>query len=81
MTFDPESAVFRLMHYIIQEYFNCISSSFNPDAQLLIAETCLAYLSFSVFESGSCVTDEDFEERLRQHELLDYAARYCGENA
>jgi hypothetical protein len=77
---DQESAVIRLVHYTTQEYFEHISSYFNPDPQWLIAETCLTYLSFRVFESGSCATDKDFEERLRQHELLDYAARYCGEH-
>ncbi|KAH8710036.1 ankyrin repeat domain-containing protein [Phaeosphaeriaceae sp. PMI808] len=77
---DQESAVIRLVHYTTQEYFERASSYFNPAAQLLIAETCLTYLSFSVFESSSCTADEDFEERLRQHELLDYAARHCGEH-
>jgi hypothetical protein len=78
---DQESAVIRLVHYTTQEYFERTSSYFNPAAQLLIAETCLTYLSFSVFESGSCATDEDFEERLRQYELLDHAARIRGEHA
>jgi ankyrin repeat protein len=78
---DQESAIIRLVHYTTQEYFESLSSYFNPATQLLIAKTCLTYLSFSVFESGSCATDEDFEERLHQHELLDYAARYCGEHA
>ncbi|KAF2827744.1 ankyrin [Ophiobolus disseminans] len=78
---DQEIAVIRLVHYTTQEYFERTSSYFNPAAQLLIAKTCLTYLSFSVFESGSCATDKDFEERLRQHEFLDYAARYCGEHA
>ncbi|KAF2787420.1 ankyrin, partial [Melanomma pulvis-pyrius CBS 109.77] len=77
---DEESAVIRLVHYTTQEYFERTSSYFNPAAQLLIAKTCLTYLSFSVFESGSCATDEDFEERLRQHELLNYAASHCGEH-
>jgi hypothetical protein len=78
---DQESAFIRLVHYTTQEYFERISSYLNPAAQLLIAQTCLTYLSFSIFESGSCATDRDFEERLRQHELLDYAARHCGEHA
>jgi hypothetical protein len=77
---DQQSAIIRLVHYTTQEYFERISSRLNPDGQLEIAETCLTYLSFSVFESGSCATDEEFEERLCQHELLDYAAKYCGEH-
>ena len=78
---DQESAIIRLVHYTTQDYFEKTNPYFYPDPQLLIAETCLTYLSFSVFESGSCATDKDFEERLRQHEFLDYAARYCGEHA
>jgi hypothetical protein len=78
---DQESAIIRLVHYTTQEYFERVSSRLNPDGQLEIAETCLIYLSFSVFESGSCATDEDYEERLSQHELLDYAAKHGGEHA
>ena len=78
---DQESAIIRLVHYTTQEYFERIGSRLSPDGQLPLAETCLTYLSFSVFESGSCATDAEFEERLRQHELLDYAARHGGEHA
>jgi ankyrin repeat protein len=77
---DQESAIIRLVHYTTQEYFERISSRLNPDGQLEIAKTCLTYLSFSVFESGRCATDEEFENRLCQHELLDYAAKHCGEH-
>jgi hypothetical protein len=77
---DQESAIIRLVHYTTQEYFERISSRLNPNAQLEIAETCLTYLSFSVFASDSRATDEEFEERLCQHELLDYAAKHCGEH-
>ncbi|CAN9326560.1 unnamed protein product [Alternaria alternata] len=78
---DQESAIIRLVHYTTQEYFERVSSRLNPDGQLEIAETCLTYLSFSVFESGSCATDEELEERLSRHELLDYAAKHGGEHA
>jgi hypothetical protein len=78
---DPESAIIRLVHYTTQEYFERIGSRLSPNGHLHITTTCLTYLSLRIFESGSCDTDEEFEERLRQHELLDYAARYCGEHA
>jgi hypothetical protein len=77
---DQESNIIRLVHYTTQEYFERISSRLSPDRQLGIAKTCLAYLSFSVFKSGSCATDEEFEERLRQYKLLDYAAKHCGDH-
>jgi ankyrin repeat protein len=70
----------RALRSPMSEYFERISSRLNSNAQLEIAERCLTYLSFSVFESGSCATDEEFEERPCQHDLLDYAAQHCGEH-
>ena len=78
---DRESAIIRLVHYTTQEYFERNSIRISPDGEVPIAETCLTYLLFSVFESGSCATDEQLEERLSQHELLDYAAKHGGEHA
>ena len=78
---DQESAVIRLVHYTTQEYFERISDAWDPGAQLHIATTCLTYLSFSAFRSGSCSTDEEFEERLQQNVFLDYAAKHWGEHA
>jgi hypothetical protein len=69
------------VHYTTQEYFERIGSRLNADGQLGLAETCLTYLSFSVIEGGSCATGKEFEERLCRHELLDYAAKHCGEHA
>ncbi|KAF2786525.1 hypothetical protein K505DRAFT_289577, partial [Melanomma pulvis-pyrius CBS 109.77] len=78
---DQESAVIRLVHYTTQEYFERIRDTWNPDAQAHIATTCLTYLSFGVFESGSCSTDEAFEERLQQNKFLHYAAKHWGDHA
>ncbi|OAL45456.1 hypothetical protein IQ07DRAFT_661532, partial [Pyrenochaeta sp. DS3sAY3a] len=71
---DQESDIIRLVHYSTQEYFWRNSSRVSPYGEVPIAERCLTYLSFSVFESGSCATDEQLKERLSQHEFLDYAA-------
>lgn len=64
---DQESAVIRLVHYTTQEYFERIQDVWDPGAQLHIASTCLTYLSFSTFRTGSCSTDEEFEERLQDN--------------
>ncbi|KAF2711109.1 hypothetical protein K504DRAFT_475959 [Pleomassaria siparia CBS 279.74] len=72
---DPESAVIRLVHYTTQEYFERTAHKWNPTAQQYIASTCLTYLSFTEFKSGSCATDKDFEERLQRSQFLDYAAK------
>jgi hypothetical protein len=78
---DQESAVIRLVHYTTQEYFERIRDAWNPDAQTRMASTCLTYLSFSIFKTGSCSSDEKFEERLRGSQFLDYAAKHWGEHA
>ena len=77
---DEESAIIRLVHYTTQEYFERIREEWNPSAQLDIASTCLTYLSFGTFRSGSCSTDKEFKERLRQSKFLDYAAKHWGQH-
>jgi ankyrin repeat protein len=78
---DYKSGIIRLVHYTAQEYFEHIWEQWNPSAQLEIASTCLAYLSFSAFKSGGCSTEKDFKSRLKQNVLLDYAARHWGQHA
>jgi hypothetical protein len=77
---NQESTIIRLVHYTTQEYFQRISSRLNPDRQLEIAKTCLTYLTFSVFKSGSCATNKEFKEKLCQHKLLNYAAKHCSKH-
>ncbi|KAF2257611.1 hypothetical protein CC78DRAFT_442927, partial [Lojkania enalia] len=78
---DRESAVIRLVHYTTQEYFERIRDAWNPGAQLHIASICLTYLSLSIFKTGSCSSDQEFEERLQESQFLDYAAKHWGEHA
>jgi len=78
---DEESNIIRLVHYTTQEYFERIRENWNPNAQQEIALTCLTYLSFNAFRSGSCPRDEQFKMRLEQNVFLDYAARYWGYHA
>ena len=78
---DPESAIINLMHYTTQEFFERIKDEWNPRGQLDITTTCLTYLSFSAFKSGSCSTDKEFEERLKQNQFLGYAAKHWGDHA
>jgi hypothetical protein len=78
---DQESAVIRLVHYTTQEYFERVTDTWNPDAPLQIALTCLTYLSYDVFRTGSCSSDEDLEERLQENKFLHYAAKHWSEHA
>lgn len=52
----------------------------NPTAQEEIAVDCLTYLSFDTFRSGSCSSDESFEQRRADNQFLDYSARYWSEH-
>ena len=62
VTVDTQSDVVRLVHYTTQEYFE--RTSWFPMAKNDITATCVTYLSFSIFDSGFCRTDKEFEERL-----------------
>ncbi|OAG12718.1 ankyrin [Paraphaeosphaeria sporulosa] len=77
---DQESALVRLVHYTTQEYFERVRDRWNPNAPLQIASTCLTYLSFDLFKTGSCSSDKDFEKRLQESKFLDYAAKHWGEH-
>ncbi|KAK1762458.1 ankyrin repeat-containing domain protein [Phialemonium atrogriseum] len=78
---DGASGVIRLVHYTTQEYLERTKSHWFPNAENDITQTCIAYLSFSEFESGFCQTDDEFEERLHSNNLYGYAARYWGRHA
>jgi ankyrin repeat protein len=80
VTVDKESKIIRLVHYTTQEYFERTKKWFQ-DTEAEIATTCVTYLSFSVFESGFCQTDDELEQRLGTNPLYDYAAHNWGHHA
>lgn len=81
VTVDKESDIIRLVHYTAQEYFERTQKDWFPDAEADITETCVTYLSFSVFESGCCPNYDEFEARLQSNPLYDYAASNWGRHA
>ncbi|KZL79760.1 ankyrin repeat protein, partial [Colletotrichum incanum] len=52
-----------------------------PNAQTDIMEICVTYLFFSLFESGFCRADNEFEEQMESNLLHDYAAHNWGYHA
>jgi hypothetical protein len=48
---------------------------------MYIATTCLTYLSFNSFRSGTCSLEKELEQRLQQNDFLDYAAKPWGDHA
>jgi ankyrin repeat protein len=81
VTVDEESSIIRLVHYTMQEYFERTQNHWFPNAETRITETCVIYLSFNVFKSGLCQTDDEFEKRLQLNKLYDYASHNWGHHA
>ncbi|KAF2175872.1 hypothetical protein K469DRAFT_763229 [Zopfia rhizophila CBS 207.26] len=81
VTVDEESDIIRLVHYTIQEYFERTWGSWFPTAQRDITMRCVTYLSFNAFSTDFCLTDEEFNARLRVNILYDYASRNWGYHA
>ena len=76
VTIDEESRIIRLVHYTVQEYFSETQRKWFPTAESDITAVCAVYLSFDIFETGFCRTDEEFKERLRANPLYRYAAQH-----
>ncbi|KAF4947724.1 hypothetical protein FSARC_13898 [Fusarium sarcochroum] len=81
VTVDRERDIIRLNHYTAQQYLNDKRNELFPKAEFNIMTTCLTYLSFDVFGSGFCRTDEEFEERMRLNPFYHYSACYWGSHA
>lgn len=76
LTVDEETSIIRLVHYTTQEYFESELLTWNPGAMEDIAMACLTYLCFDTFRSGSCNSNEIFEQRCAENKFFDYSARY-----
>jgi ankyrin repeat protein len=81
LTVDSNSGTIRLVHFTAEEYFKKTWQDWFPDAEELIAETCITYLMFDDFAGGYCRTDQELKYRLQNYPFLDYAARYWGFHA
>lgn len=78
---DEQSGIVRLIHRTAHQYLEKTRDEWFPGAHVDIANTCVTYLSFNVFDTGFCQSDQDFEARLRAYPLSDYAAKYWGYHA
>ena len=52
LTADAETREVRLVHYTTQDYMDSVLASKFPDAHALIAEDCISYLDYQVFQSA-----------------------------
>ncbi|KXG49201.1 uncharacterized protein PGRI_030710 [Penicillium griseofulvum] len=81
VTVENESGIIRLVHYTTQEYLDRKKDFLFPTAENDLARLCLVYLSFDIFGSGICESDEAFEERLETHPFYSYAALHFDRHA
>ena len=79
VTIDQANNIICLVHYTTQEYFERIRITRFPDAETIIAITCLTYLSFPIFSEGHRFSDQ--YNPLRRYPFLHYAAQYCADHA
>ena len=53
----------------------------HPEIDLNDLTRCLAYLPFGIFKIDSCPSDEQYEERPEERNVLDHAAKHWREHA
>lgn len=78
------SDIVRLVHFSAQHFFKENRGKWFADGDLILAQTCLTYVSFKAFDSGPCSgpnESEDFKIRTIQYPLLEYCCCYWGMHA
>jgi ankyrin repeat protein len=80
VTIDEQSNNVRFVHYTTQEYLQRNQETWLPDAKIEIARSCIAYLSIDGLAVGPCLSQVDYENRLRVFVLLEYASVYWGQH-
>ena len=78
VTIDEQSTVIRLAHYTTQEYLEQNLDSVFPGAHSFLGASCLAYLSFEVFQSDHIASDDQSADPLETHPLYSYCALNMG---
>ncbi|OJJ85927.1 ankyrin repeat domain-containing protein [Aspergillus glaucus CBS 516.65] len=78
VTMDEQTHVIRLVHHTTQEYFERTCQTWFSNAHHNIAQTCLTYLGYDFFESGTCVSYDDLKLRLQAYPLYSYSSINLG---
>ncbi|KAF7171886.1 hypothetical protein CNMCM6106_006240 [Aspergillus hiratsukae] len=81
VTLDEQTYTVRLVHYTTQEFLERTWHQWFPNAHRDIASTCITYLSYDVFDSGACTSDEDLSDRLNTYPLYRYSSVNWGDHA
>ncbi|KAH7311604.1 hypothetical protein B0I35DRAFT_452792 [Stachybotrys elegans] len=81
VTVDRESNLVHLAHYTAREYLNGMRHELFIDLASQILTTCVAYMMFDTFNTGGCTTNSGYNERIKLHPFLQYAACHWGHHA
>ncbi|KAI0592690.1 ankyrin repeat domain-containing protein [Pyrenophora tritici-repentis] len=76
------SPIIRLVHYTTQEYFERTASKWFPEAEAMIAISCIAYLSLDEFGTEALPEFQPFpDDEWGADPFYSYAASYWGVHA
>lgn len=75
VTFDEITNAIHPVHYTTHAYLKQRLEHWFPDAHAEMARICTSYLCFKPF-SQPCRSAKEFGQRLQDHPLYGYAARY-----
>src|SRR6266480_5615711 len=64
---DENSKLVRLVHSTLQKHLEIFRGELFPDAELMISQTCLTYMSYDSFGEGPCDNNEALNDRLREY--------------
>lgn len=78
---NAETGNIDVVHYSAQKYLAGFWESDARYAHERIAAIFVTYLSFEAFGTGPCSTDEEYERRLADYPLYEYAAQFWGFHA
>ncbi|KAF5025860.1 hypothetical protein F66182_2082 [Fusarium sp. NRRL 66182] len=76
-----DSQSISLVQSTVQDFFLRTRHEWFPDAENLIAGTCLAYLSALPFQEQECNTSDAYMARLSIYPFYQYAALHWGHHA
>lgn len=63
-------------HETVQEYFRSRAKELFPNAEVVIPQSCLKYLLLEDFQTGPCLSDNDFNIRIERLPLLPYSSLF-----
>ncbi|KAG4290164.1 hypothetical protein FPRO06_02050 [Fusarium proliferatum] len=79
-TVDKGSGIIRLVHYTAKDFFDKAQVHVFPGNERDITSICLKYLSFKGL-GRPCISDDEYESRLRDNPFYSYAAQNWGYHA